>query len=294
MKLRDLQYLVAVYDHKNFSKAAEKCFVSQPTLSGQLKKLEEELGVPLMERSTRHVMFTEAGERVVTEARQMLAGVERIKATAAEFEDPLAGDFHLGLIPTVGPFLLPEIMADLQVEFPQMTLFLHERQTEVLLDRLLSGKIDAAILAKLDWDLPLAEWHLYTEPLLLAVPEKHPLANVEMPLKRNVLDGQSLLMLEDGHCLRDQAMGVCFAANAHEDDRYQATSIDTLLHMISVGHGMTLVPELAARKPLRGIKYKRFESPQPDREVVLIGRSNSARSAGLERLAQFIASKISS
>ncbi len=292
MKLRDLQYLVAVHDLGSFSKAAERCFVSQPTLSGQLKKLEEELGVLLMERSTRSVMFTDAGERVVTEARGMLASAERIKAAAADFEDPLAGDFHLGLIPTVGPFLLPEIVAELHAEFPQMNLFLHELQTEVLLERLMSGKLDAAVLAKLDWQTSYAEWHLYDEPLVLALPEGHGLASSNRKLDKDDLDGQSLLMLEDGHCLRDQAMGVCFAAGAYEDDRYQATSMDTLLHMISVGHGMTLVPEMATHKPLKGIEFKRFSNPEPSREVILIGRENGARNAGLATLAEFIQSSV--
>lgn len=288
MKLRDLEYLVAVYDLKGFGKAAARCFVSQPTLSGQLKKLEEELGVTLMERSTRSVKFTEAGERVVNQARQMLAGAQKIKTVASEFEDPLAGDFHLGLIPTIGPFLLPKIVTALHSEFPQMRLFLHELQTDVLIDRLLSGQLDAAVLAKLDWHRSLAEWHLYHEPFLLALPATHPLARAKKSLPKSVLDGESVLMLEDGHCLRDQAIGVCFAAGAHEDNRYQATSMDTLLHMISVGHGMTLVPEMAEHQLVNGVVLKRFKKPEPSREVVLVGRQKGSRHDGLKTLSEFI------
>lgn len=293
MKLRDLEYLVAVHELKNFSQAAERCFVSQPTLSGQLKKLEDDLGVPLMERTTRSVLFTQAGEKVVGEARQMLALAARIQEVAREFEDPLAGDFHLGLIPTVGPFLLPRVMAVLSAEFPQMKLFLHELQTEVLIERLLSGKLDAAILAKLDWDYPIDEWELYHEPLWLAMSESDELAAIAEPVSESVLDGRSLLMLEDGHCLRDQAMGVCFAAGANEDDRYQATSMDTLLHMVSSGHGMTLVPELATKKPMEGVVYKQFKKDGPGRDIVLIGRRNSSRTVALDKLAEFINRSIS-
>ena len=292
MKIRDLQYLVAVYDLKSFSKAAQACFVSQPTLSGQLRKLEQELGVVLMERSTRKVLFTEVGERVVSEARDMLAGVERIKSLVTEFDDPLVGEFHLGLIPTVGPFLLPLITADLQQQFPAMRLFLHELQTEALIEQLLAGNIDAGIVAKLDWDYPLVEWTLFNEPLVLAVPEKHHLARAKSPVSRTVLDGQTLLMLEDGHCLRDQALGICFAENANEDEQYQATSMNTLLHMIAAGHGMTLVPALATNQPLEGVSYHRFKASEPKREIILVGRKQGARLAGLEKIARFIHEKM--
>lgn len=292
MNIRDLQYLVAVYDLGSFSKAAEACFVSQPTLSGQLKKLEDDLGLPLMERSTRRVLFTAVGERVVIQARQVLAGVEQIKAIARDGGDPLAGDFHLGLIPTIGPFLLPSIVSQINTQFPRLKLFLHELKTEVLVERLLNGKLDAGILAKLDWDYPVAEWHLYNEPFLLAVRENSELAELKEPFDENVLEGQSVLMLEDGHCLRDQAMGVCFAAGANEDDRYQATSMDTLMHMVASGYGITLVPKLAMYKPLKGITYKHFRSDGPSREVVMIGRSNGARNQATAELANFIAKEV--
>lgn len=288
MNLRDLQYLVAVHDLGSFSKAAEECFVSQPTLSGQLKKLEQELDTTLIERSTRSILFTQAGLKVVAEARQILAGTERIKALARDFDDPLQGDFKLGLIPTVGPFLLPRIMSGLKAAFPQMSLFLYELRTEELLERLQTGKLDAAILAKLDWQQPFAEWPLYDEPLLLALSTQDELTRRKEPLNESVLTGKSLLMLEDGHCLRDQAMGVCFAAGANEDHRYQATSMDTLLHMVAAGHGLTLVPELATITPMAGVVYKRFRKSGPSREIVLLGRTNSARKLALEKLAEFI------
>jgi LysR family hydrogen peroxide-inducible transcriptional activator len=183
-------------------------------------------------------------------------------------------------------------MSVLSAEFPQMKLFLHELQTDVLIERLLGGKLDAAILAKLDWDYPIVEWALYHEPLWLAMSEKDQLASLKSPVSESVLDGRSLLMLEDGHCLRDQAMGVCFAAGANEDDRYQATSMDTLLHMVSSGHGMTIVPELATKKPMEGVIYKQFKEDGPGRDIVLVGRRNSSRTLALEKIAESISRSI--
>lgn len=288
MKLRDLQYLVAVYDHQSFSRAAEACFVSQPTLSGQIKKLEQELGIELIERSTRTVLFSAAGRKVVKQAREVLASVDQIKLTAAEFDDPLAGEFHLGVIPTVGPFLLPRIVTLLHDEFPQMHLFLHELKTKQLIERLDDGSLDAAILAKLDWQVAMQEWPLYREPFLLAMSESHELAAKKRALSHSVLEGEALLMLEDGHCLRDQALGVCFSEGAKEDQRFQATSLDTLLHMISFGHGMTLVPELACNANIPGVVYKKFSKPVPGRDIVMVARVHGSRNRGLDRLSAFI------
>ncbi|MBV1921586.1 MAG: DNA-binding transcriptional regulator OxyR [Pseudomonadales bacterium] len=290
MNIRDLQYLVAVYDLNSFSKAAEECFVSQPTLSGQLKKMEIELGAVLMERSTRKVIFTPLGKIIAEEARDILNKVEHIKSLAKESDDPMQGDFHIGLIPTIGPFLLPKIVLEINTQFPQMNLFLHELQTDVLIDKLLKGKLDAAILAKLDWDYPIKEFQLYQEDFILAVSANDSLANTKQIVDRSVLDGRSVLMLEDGHCLRDQALGVCFAAGANEDKRYQATSMDTLLHMVATGAGITLVPEMACNKDIQGVEYLVFSKPAPNREVVIVTRNNIAREQAIKNIANLITS----
>lgn len=292
MNIKDLQYLVAVHDLNSFSKAADHCFVSQPTLSGQLKKLEMGLGAPLIERSTRKILFTPLGNKVVSQAREILNTVHTIREIARETNDPMAGDFHVGLIPTVGPFLLPKVIPTLSKQFPQMNLFLHELQTEVLIDRLQKGELDAAILARLDWSEPLDEFDLYSEELKIAVSSNDPLAQTTEPLSRSVLDGRSVLMLEDGHCLRDQALGVCFAEGAEEDKRYQATSLDTLLHMVATGAGITLVPELACSKKVPGVSYLSFADPVPQREVIMITRKNCARETALHALAELISHKI--
>ncbi len=294
MNIRDLQYLVAVHDLNNFSKAAERCYVSQPTLSGQLKKLEDELGSELIERSTRQVLFTQLGEEVVRYAREALQTVEQIRSVAKQSDDPMAGDFHLGLIPTVGPFLLPIIMPELSRLYPSTNLFLYELRTEDLLEKLHKGEIDAAILAKLDWDQSFHQIDLYDEPMQLAVSRDDPLLQDNQPVALDVLDNREVLMLEDGHCLRDQALDVCFSAGAKEDQRFKATSMDTLLHMVATGTGMTLIPELATRNRVQGIRFVNFSDPVPQREVVMLTRKSSARKEALKNMADTIVSTVQS
>jgi LysR family hydrogen peroxide-inducible transcriptional activator len=288
LNIRDLKYLVAVHDLNNFSKAAERCFVSQPTLSGQLKKLEEELGTALIERSTRQVLFTPLGEQVVSFAREALLTVDNIYNAAKQCDDPLAGEFHIGLIPTVGPFLLPMIMPILAKEFPRAKLFLYELKTQDLIDRLLKGELDAAILAKLNWSHAVRETQLYREPMKLAIDRDSALNELQGPVELSVLENQSVLMLEDGHCLRDQAIGVCFSAGAKEDERFKATSMDTLLHMVSTGAGITLIPELACSKQIAGVNYVSFVEPQPTRDIVMLTRSHTTRKPALDAFAKCI------
>ncbi len=292
MNIRDLQYLIAVHDLKNFSKAAEHCFVSQPTLSGQLKKMEEELGAQLIERSTRKVIFTYLGEEVVAKARQVLLAVEQIKNLAIQYQDPMSGDFHLGLIPTISPFLLPLIMPVLFSAFPKMNFYLYELQTEELIKKLLKGELDAGVLAKLDWDYPIEEIPLYSEELKLALSSDDALAMDGEKVSLNVLEGRSVLVLEDGHCLRDQALGVCFSSGAQEDQRYQATSMDTLLHMISSGAGMTLVPQLACNEDLAGVTFLNFTAPVPKRDIIMIVRKNAVRVELINKIVDVIADTV--
>ncbi len=292
MNIRDLQYLVAVHDLNNFSKAAERCFVSQPTLSGQLKKLEDELGSELIERSTRQVLFTKLGEEVVRYAREALQTVDQIRSVARQSHDPMLGDFHIGLIPTVGPFLLPLIMPELSEAYPKTNFFLYELRTEELLAKLQKGEIDAAILAKLDWAYPVNQIDLYVEPMQLAVSSSDPLLDEDTLIELKALDDREVLMLEDGHCLRDQALDVCFSAGAKEDKRFKATSMDTLLHMVATGTGMTLIPELATRSRVQGIHFLRFANPVPQREIVMLTRKSSARMPALTSIANTIVNTV--
>ena len=209
MNLRDLEYLVAVHELQHFTKAAEKCFVSQPTLSGQIRKMEDELGVEMIERSTRNVIFTTQGEQIFEQALKVLQEVKTLKAIAKEATDAFSGEFHVGLIPTVGPYLLPHIVPAIGREFPNLELFLYELKTQDLLLKLNSGRLDCGILARLDGMQQYDSLHLYDEPMLLAAPIAHELA-VSEPAAQSCLEGQTVLMLEDGHCLRDQALGYCF------------------------------------------------------------------------------------
>ena len=215
MNLRDLRYLIALADLRHFGRAAEACHVSQPTLSTQVRKLEEELGVALVERAPRQVMLTPAGRDIVERARRILADVEQMRETARRATDPEAGTVRLGIFPTLGPYLLPHVVPGLRARFPRLELLLVEEKTEVLLAMLRDGRLDAAVLA-----LPVHEdWieaeFLFEEPFMLAVPATHPLAH-RHGLRLADLSDQHLLLLEDGHCLRDQALEVCTLSGAGE------------------------------------------------------------------------------
>lgn len=244
MNIRDLEYLVALAEHRHFRRAADSCHVSQPTLSGQIRKLEDELGVMLLERTSRKVLFTQAGLLLVEQARTVLREVKVLKEMASQQGEAMSGPLHIGLIPTVGPYLLPQIIPTLHKTFPKLEMYLHEAQTHQLLAQLDSGKLDCAILALVKETEAFIEVPLFDEPMKLAVYSDHPWAQRErVPMPD--LAGEKLLMLEDGHCLRDQAMGFCFQAGADEDTHFRATSLETLRNMVAAGSGITLLPSLA-------------------------------------------------
>ncbi|WP_036824217.1 DNA-binding transcriptional regulator OxyR, partial [Photobacterium sanctipauli] len=243
MNIRDLEYLVALSEHKHFRKAAEACFVSQPTLSGQIRKLEDELGVALLERTSRKVLFTDAGLSLVAQAQKVLLEVKVLTELASQQGESMSGPLHIGFIPTVGPYLLPHIIPQIKANFPELELFLHEAQTHQLVKQLEEGKLDCIILAAVEETEPFIELPLYHEPMVLAVPEDHPWSSLDC-FDMVGLSGETVLMLGDGHCLRDQAMGFCFAAGATEDGSFKATSLETLRNMVAAGSGITLLPQL--------------------------------------------------
>ncbi|CAA0078916.1 Hydrogen peroxide-inducible genes activator [Zhongshania aliphaticivorans] len=277
IKIRDLQYLDAVAREEHFGRAAESCFVSQPTLSGQIMKLEDQLGLTLFERHRKKVMLTPAGRELLSRARQVLRSAEAFEEAAKALADPLSGDLHIGLIPTVAPYLLPHIMTTLGATLPNINFYLHENQTDVLLQQLDEGKLDVLILSWLPTMEGMVErYTLFNEPLVLASPNKHPLAqNDALTLKD--LNGQWVLTLEDGHCLRDEALDYCFSAGAREDTRFQATSLETLRYMVASGMGITLIPELAIKEGEHGLQYTHFKAPVPSREICLLVRPNYSR-----------------
>jgi LysR family hydrogen peroxide-inducible transcriptional activator len=290
MNLRDLRYFIALADLRHFGRAAEACHVSQPTLSTQLKKLEDELGVQLIERAPRQVMLTPVGRDILERARRILAEVDQMRETARRTADPEAGSVRLGLFPTLGPYLLPHVVPNIRRRFPRLELLLVEEKTENVLQMLREGRLDAGVLA-----LPLhEEWleieALFEEPFLLALPNGHPLAR-QRELQLAELSQQHLLLLEDGHCLRDQALEVCQLAGASEKAGFRATSLETLRQMVAAGVGLTLLPVLAVKPPVpvsENIRLLPFRQPAPTRKLALVWRKSSAMSDFLRKLAQVL------
>jgi LysR family hydrogen peroxide-inducible transcriptional activator len=285
ISLRALGYLVALAETRHFGKAAERCFVSQPTLSAQIKKLEDQLGVQLVERG-HQAMLTDIGERIVERARRVLDEAREIEEVARNFQDPLAGELRVGLIPTVGPYLLPHIAALLHKRFPRLKLLLLEHQTHRLVDLLRSGDIDVGIMALPVPGERLLTRVLYEEPFVVAIPDGHPLGR-QRRLDVGELDGESLLLLEDGHCLRDQALEVCRLARIRETPDFRATSLETLRQMVASGVGITLLPRLAADRPMANpdtLAVRQFTPPEPTRTIAAAWRPGSAREETIANL----------
>ncbi|AAU36761.1 MULTISPECIES: DNA-binding transcriptional regulator OxyR [Basfia] len=289
MNIRDLEYLAALAEYKHFRRAADACHVSQPTLSGQIRKLEDELGITLLERTSRKVLFTQSGLILVEQAKKVLREVKLLKEMASNQGKEMTGPLHLGVIPTVGPYLLPYIMPALKEAFPDLELYLYEAQTSHLLDQLESGRLDCAILATVPETEPFIEVPIFNERMLLAVSEQHPWAK-EKSIKMHALQGHEVLMLDDGHCLRDQALGYCFTAGARENSHFQATSLETLRNMIAANAGMTLMPELAMLNEgtRAGVKYIPCTDPEPKRTIALVYRPGSPLRSRYERVANAV------
>ena len=292
MNLRDLQYLVALADHKHFGHAAEASFVSQPTLSTQIKKLEDELGVTLVERTPRKILLTEVGAQIVSRAREVLNEVEQIRRIARHDQDPEAGTLRLGIFPTLGPYLLPHVMGTIRERFPRLELLLVEEKTEEVLKRLREGKLDAAILALPVHDDTLHAEFLFEEPFLFAAPETHPLAK-RRKLKLADLENEHLLLLEDGHCLRDQALEVCRMSGAGEKQGFRATSLETLRQMVAANVGVTLLPVLAVQPPIAhtvNVHLTPFRGHAPSRRIAMFWRRSSAMGEFLLQLSEIFKS----
>jgi LysR family hydrogen peroxide-inducible transcriptional activator len=290
LKLKDLRYLVAVADTRHFGRAAERSFVSQPTLSAQLKKLEEYLGVQLIERAPKRVALTAAGEEIVGRARRILEASEEIVELARGHRDPLAGRLKIALLPTIGPYLLPTVAAKLRKQLPRLELMLYEYQTDPMLEKLHSGEIDVGILALPVLMDGLDSQVLYKEPFTVAMPSHHKLAG-KTSIKVDDLDHETLLLLEDGHCLRDQALAICSSGGMHEKQDFRATSLETLRQMVAAGVGITLLPELAGRGAYgnaRGVSIRPFAKPVPTRTIGAVWRKSTARRDAILALAKSI------
>jgi len=254
MTLTEFKYIVAVARERHFGKAADACFVSQPTLSVAIKKLEEELGLLLFERSANEITVTPLGEQIVHQAQRVLEETTRIKEIAKRGKDPLAGALSLGIIYTIAPYLLPALMRQVIDRTPQRPLILHENFTAKLLEHLRLGEIDCAILAEPFADTNLATAPLYDEPYVVAVPSTHPLA-MQTSVSARQLESENLLLLGNGHCFRDHVLGVCpeSAPSNHSTlggmrHRFEGSSLETIKHMVAAGMGVTLVPRLSVPK----------------------------------------------
>jgi len=288
MNLRDLQYIVTLAEKRHFAHAAEACHVSQSTLSAQLKKVEQYLGVVLFDRSHRHAVLTPVGREVVACARAALREVGRINEIAATSKDPMACTLHLGVIPTLGPYFLPHVILSVRRLYPQLRIILHERRTATILDQLRTGGLDLALLA-----LPVPTTGFETRPLfkeefVVALPKRHPLSK-QRSLSPAQISDCKMLLLEEGHCLRDQALEICRTAAAQNEDT-QASSLETLRQMVALNVGCTLLPKLAAdavpTKLRNGaIAIRPFRSPAPSRTIAMLWRRQFPRRETLRRLA---------
>jgi LysR family transcriptional regulator, hydrogen peroxide-inducible genes activator len=295
MTLTELKYIVAVAREKHFGRAAEACFVSQPTLSVAVKKIEEELDVKLFERSANEVTVTPLGEEIVRQAQAVLEQAAAIKEIAKRGKNPLAGPLKLGVIYTIGPYLLPDLVRQMIQRSPEMPLMLQENFTVKLLEMLRTGELDCAILAEPFPDTGLAMAPLYDEPFYAAVPQNHALAKQDT-ITSEQLKAETMLLLGNGHCFRDHVLEVCpefarYASNAEGIRKsFEGSSLETIKHMVAAGMGVTLVPRLSVPKSALTapattsphndegfVRYLPFEGEAPMRRVVLVWRRSFTR-----------------
>jgi len=287
--LRQLQYAVAVAETGGFRRAAERCHVSQPSLSAQLGQLESVLGVRLFERNRRRVLVTSAGQELINRARRALTDADDLIGCAKGFQDPLAGTMRIGIIPTISPYLLPEIVRSLRDKYPRLSILWSEEKTGTLLGDLAAGRLDAILLALVSAMEDLDREVIGEDSFVLAGRPTHPLLRKKGPVHPRDLDGQPVLLLEDGHCFREQALALCANASAREAD-FRATSLSTLAQMAAAGTGITLLPaiSLAVENRRSELAVRRFASPAARRTLVLAWRKPSPLGPGLRELAQAI------
>ena len=290
LSLRQLEYVVALAEVRHFGRAAEACHVSQPALSTQVRELEKRLGVPLFERGHRQVHVTPAGQRVVEAARGILTRVGELREVAASFAHPQTGVVRLGVIPTISPYLLPRIMPEVRRQLPELRLLLREEQTHRLVELAQQGELDLLLLA-LEAELDdLDTLPLFRDRFAVAIPAAHRLASRKRIHPRDLVD-EELLLLEDGHCLRDQTLPICEAAGASELADFRATSLSTLMRMVSSGVALTIVPELAVESEVRAgdpIVVRPFSGRALSRTIGLAWRKTSPHKETFQLLGKLI------
>ena len=288
MTLQELRYLVALADHGHFGRAAEACFITQSTLSTQIKKLEDFLGVTLFDRSLKRVTPTPIGKEILAAARNVVEEAERIRELAKHAQDPMARTIHLGVIPTLGPYYLPHALTLVQKKHPGLRMLLREEMTPQILEHLVDGKLDAGLLALPVTDESLRVEPLFYEPFYAALPAGHALAK-RAEVKVADIMAEKLLLLDEGHCLRDQALDVCGAGSSGREE-VRATSLETLRQMVGMGLGLTLLPALSIdagpRVSKKSVEIRPFKTPPPGRTIALVWRRRAPFPETFERLAQ--------
>ncbi|MDH3218057.1 MAG: LysR substrate-binding domain-containing protein [Gammaproteobacteria bacterium] len=293
MNLRDLKYIIAVAETHHFGKAAARCFVSQPTLSGQIRKLEDELGVAIFERSNRAVQVTPIGEELLRHARLIIEQAGAMRQLAQAHQDPLAGPLRVGAIPTLSPYLMPLILVPLKRQHPQMKLVLSEETTDTLIARLQHHEIDTALLATAVDEQEFETIALFDEPFWIAHPSDHPFY-LKDEITRDDLDNTDLLLLSEGHCLAQQVMDLCHLQERNSGGEMadlRASSLETLLQLVGAGFGSTLVPALAMRGSWTsgsGIVARKLDFEDAHRRVSLVFRKSFPRKQALQVLVQVI------
>ncbi|MFA5985503.1 MAG: LysR substrate-binding domain-containing protein [Methylococcaceae bacterium] len=287
MNLRDLNYLIAVAELRSFVQAAERCCISQPTLSTQIKKMEDTLGVQIFERTNKKVIPTELGMQIIASARQIINEVNVITELAKMSQDPYAGNLRLGAFPTLSTYIFPQLVPLIKQALPKIRLILIEEKTEALTQQLLNGQIDAAILALPILDDYLDAEVLFDDEFFLAVSAEHVLSKNSEIVQAD-LSGLQLLLLDEGHCLRGHALQICHANQIQEQQDVRATGLETLRQMVRAGTGITFMPRIAVRQPDDGICYIPFKAPAPSRRIALVWRKTSARLALIRQLSGLI------
>ena len=288
--LQQLRFLCALADRGHFGRAAESCAVTQSTLSGGIKELEARLGITLFERGHRNVMLTSRGQEIVERARRLLADAEELMEVARNAHEPLSGPLRFGVIPTVGPYVLPSLLPHLDTALPQLKLYVREDQTAVLLDKLTSGDLDIVLVAT-PYDLGDVETvEIHEDPIVVAMPQHHPLGRRQV-VERDELADQKLLLMEDGHCLRSQSLRVCRIADTVGNEIFHATSLRTLVQMVAADLGITLIPQIAVGAELastQNVVTRPISPDRPSRTLVLAWRQTSSRGGEFRVLGNLI------
>lgn len=291
MTITQLQYTIAVAEEGNFTQAAEKCFVTQPTLSMQVQKLEDELGIKLFNRNTKPITLTTIGEKIIDQAKMILKETNRMEDIVSTEKGFVGGNFRLGIIPTVMPTLLPMFLNTFIKKFPKVNLKIEELNTAAIIEELKNGKLDAGIAATPLDDVKIIEKPLYYEPFVGYIPEPHPLSKLKT-LALSDLEKMDVLVLEDGHCFRDHVLKICQTPNFSHTFNLKSGSFETLIHLANDGLGMTLLPYLQTRNltPQNAKNLRSFESPEPAREISLIYSKSQLKLPIIESLSATIES----